>query len=118
MKYLSDEHEKRFKKMVTEDNTSIYDIERQSLFYILSGNTDLYNKKRNIYDYNNHCIIKCIDQKENVVDLTSGSKALVKLGFNLYNGYNQSNTSVWDIFVSLDMENSILALNAIKLRFM
>ncbi|MFA9379334.1 MAG: DUF6075 family protein [Lachnotalea sp.] len=118
MNYLNDEHERKFYQLVAEDNASVYDIERQSLFYIMAGNIDLYQKKKHIYDCNNHCIIRCLGQEEQKVDLSSGAKSLVQLGFNLYNGENQNESSVWDIFASLDNENRILALNAIKLRFL
>lgn len=43
--YLNKEHEKRFYKLIIEDNTGPCDKERQSLFYILAGNCDLYKKK-------------------------------------------------------------------------
>jgi len=118
VEYLSKEHEERLCKLLSEDNTNLYDKERISLFYILAGSSDLYQKKNGIYDVKNHCIIPCLSKKEAKVDLSGGAKALVKLGFNLYNGMKQKETSICDIFWNLDEQNRILALNAIKIRFM
>lgn len=118
MEYLSSEHEARLYKLLCEDNTNLHDKERISLFYILAGNSDLYQKKYGIYDVENHCIIPCLSKKESKVDLSGGAKALVKLGFDLYNGMKQRETSICDIFWNLDEQNRILALNAIKIRFM
>lgn len=118
MDYLNKEHEKRFYKLMIEDNTAICDKERQSLFYILTGNSDLYQKRGGIYDAKNHCIISCLTKKGVKIDLSGGAKALIKLGFNLYNGTNQKGADICDIFWNLDEQNRRLALNAIQIRFM
>lgn len=118
MDYLNKEHEHRFYELMAEDNTGDCDKERKSLFYILTGNSDLYQKKSKIYDSKNHCIIPCLTKREVKVDLSGGAKALVKLGFNLYNGMNQKESSICNIFWNLDEQNRRLALNAIKIRFM
>ncbi|MFA9378827.1 MAG: DUF6075 family protein [Lachnotalea sp.] len=118
MNYLDKEHERRFHNLMVKDNTCDSDKERQSLFYILAGNGDLYQKRNAIYDNKNHCIIPRQSLKEVKIDLSGGAKALVKLGFNLYNGMDQNESSVCDIFWSLDEQNRKLAINAIKLRFM
>jgi len=118
MDYLNKEHERRFQYLIEEDHTCASDKERQSLFYILAGNRDLYEKRRFVYDSQEHCIIPRLRQRGKGVDFSSGIKALVHLGFNLYNGRNQKDASVWDIFSSLDEENRKLAWNAIQIRFM
>jgi len=118
MEYLNTEHERRFHELLMEDDTSAWDRERQSLFYILAGNGDLYQKKHGIYDTENHCIIQCLTGKRRSIDLSGGARALVQLGFNLYNGRNQKETGISDIFWNLDEQNQRLALNAIKVRFM
>ncbi|WP_176699065.1 DUF6075 family protein [Clostridium sp. C105KSO13] len=53
-----------------------------------------------------------------MIDLSGGVKALIRLGFNLYNGMNQKGTDICDIFWNLDEQNRRLALNAIQIRFM
>ena len=118
MDYLNKEHEERFYKLMGEDNTEVCDRERQSLLYILAGNRDLYQKKNGIYDVKNHSIIPCLTKGGLKIDLSGGAKALVKLGFNLYNGTNQKDADICDIFYNLDEDNRRLALNAIKIRFM
>jgi len=117
MVYLDEGHEKRFQGLMAEDHTGDCDKERKSLFYILTGNSDLYQKRRLLYDSKNHCIIPLLTQRKVRVDLSSGTKALVQLGFNLYNGMNRD-ANVSDIFWHLDEQNKMLALNAIKIRFM
>lgn len=118
MDYLNENHKKRFYNLMAEDNTDVCDKERQSLFYILAGNSDLYQKKNGIYDMKTHCIIPSLSNKGVKIDLAGGSKALVKLGFNLYNGMKQKGNGICDIFWNLDEQNRRLALNAIKIRFM
>lgn len=48
-------------------------------------------------------------------DLTSGTKALVELVFNLYNGLPCR--SIVDLFACLDERNRDLAIRAIRMRF-
>lgn len=117
MVYLDEGHEKRFQDLIAEDHTGDSDKERKSLFYIITGSIDLYQKKHLLYDSKNHCIIPVLTGMKGEVDLSSGARALVRLGFNLYNGINRD-AIVSDIFWHLDEQNQILALNAIKLRYM
>lgn len=48
--------EERFNDLLERDQTSPGDYERKALFYILSGNKDLYQKVNGIYDFENHWI--------------------------------------------------------------
>lgn len=118
MNYINEEHQRNFYTLLDEDKTNIHDTERQSLFYILSGNKDLYQKRKNIYDCKKHCIIRCLNTGKTRIDLSSGAKALVILGFNLYNDMNENKYSICDVFKNLDDKNKMLALGAIKIRFM
>lgn len=115
MKFLDILHEQRFDFLIEEDETSSYDKERLSLFYILSGNSDLFSKKNYIYDFEEHCIsIDCL--YSNKVDFSTSAKALIRLGFNLYNGYSDDRSNPMDIFYSLDSSNYNLAMGAIDIR--
>lgn len=106
MVYLSKEHEVRFYKLLKEDHTKAWDKERQSLLYILAGSVDLYQKKKRIYNTEKHRIIPCIASVgRETIDLSSGSKALVQLGFQLYNGSNEKDCNISNIFGPLDEEN-------------
>lgn len=104
----------RYQLFLARDNTSIQDNERKSLFYVLSGNYDLYTNSGKIYDFDDHSIkMDCLDNGE--VDFTSGTRKLIHLAFNLYNGYHGAD--ILDIFSSLDSDNFDLAINAIYIRF-
>ena len=108
-------HKIQFEKLLEEDNTYPRDTERNALFYIISGNSDLYKKRTFIYDFKNHGIKNCLQNED--VDFSSSMKSLIRLGFNLYNGYTDNSTSPSSLFYSLDEDNQRLALNAILIRF-
>lgn len=50
------DHEARFIRLLEMDRTYLKDVERKALFYILSGNADLFKKVEHIYDFNDHSI--------------------------------------------------------------
>lgn len=103
----------RMKELIFRDKTSSGDCERLALFSILSGNDDLYSKVSFVYDFAEHCIKPdCLD--DGSVDLCSSSRSLLRLGFNLFNGFP---ADVRETFYSLDSDNIRLALEAIQIRF-
>jgi len=108
-------HRDRFIHLMSADHTAFGDTERVSLFYILSGSEELYAKRSHIYDFEGHGIKRCMKTKE--VDFSSGMYALLRLGFNLYNGYKDNYTTPLDVFWNLDSDNRLLAYHAIRLRF-
>lgn len=110
--FLSQIHEARYNELLQKDSTSSQDIERQALFYILSGNQDLYSKIDNLYDFQEHSIL--IEESEQT-DFSLGIRGLLELALNLYNGYGER--TIRDIFANLDNQNSQLAINAIQFRF-
>jgi len=82
------------------------------LFYIIAGNDDLFSKANSIYDFEENTIkTECL---EGGVDFCSSSRKLVKLGYNLFNGYD---ASVVVVFEGWDEDNTKLAIEAIKIRF-
>ena len=113
--FVSSAHKERFTNMMIEDDMSPHDTERASLFYIITGNDDLYRKRRFIYDPGEHCIRTCLDDAD--VDFSSGMRSLIRLGFNLYNGWSDSYTTPLFLLGSLDNRNLFLAGNAIMIRF-
>jgi len=113
--FVSSEHKERFINMMIEDDMSPHDSERASLFYIITGNDDLYEKRRFIYDPCEHCIRACFNDVN--VDFSSGLRYLIRLGFNLYNGWSDRYTTPLFLFGSLDGRNLLLAGNAIMIRF-
>lgn len=115
MIFSNDIHENNYMELARKTNLHPDDSERKALFYIIAGNSDLYKKKLFIYDFLNNCI-KPNFMEENV-DFCSSSKSLIRLGFNLYNGYADEYTNPLNILGSLDPNNFIIANNAINIRF-
>lgn len=113
--FLNSKHMENYLDLVMEDQMCTGDVERASLFYIISGNDDLYRKQRFIYDTKNHSIKRCLDNTD--VDFSSSIKALIRLGFNLYNGWSDEYTTPVDLLGCLDDNNRKLARNAIQIRF-
>ena len=109
-------HEDRLDFLLEKDGTSDEDLERQSLFYIISGSLDLYCKAEYIYNFEKRIIKKdCLESVD--VDFCGSSRALVKLAFNLFNGFRSKNDDVLSIFSLLDDDNFNIAKKAISLRF-
>jgi len=116
MRFLNTEHENKLMELIQRDGTHPKDKERISLFYILSGNDDLYAKSKSIYNFSRHQIIpECLNGGS--VDLCSSSRALIRLGYNLYNSYQDSDTSPIIILSGLDEDNYFLATESLEVRF-
>lgn len=115
--FVDMEHKKRLLELLLKDNTYPTDLERLSLFYIVSSDLDLYIKfKNNLYNFEEHWI-----EPEGLskIDLCGGHSRLMQLAFNLYNNYydDDRRLTTLDIFSSLDSDNFRVALEGIKIRF-
>ena len=106
-------HAVRYQELLLRDGTDPKDVERQALFFIFSGMEDLYNKVNGLYDFEDNSIRP--EALEGCVDLTSGTRALVELAFNLYNGF--PSRTIRDLLAPLSEDNRRLAVDAITLRF-
>ena len=116
MIFLNDLHKNNYLRLTQNAGIHNHDIERISLFYIISGNEELYNKKNFIYDFHENFInIDCLDSAD--IDLSSSLKNLIRIGFNLYNGYMDEKINPLWTLASLDSVNFMLLMNAIHLRF-
>ena len=113
--FISWVHKKNYQELIAEDGMSPGDMERASLFYIISGNEDLYRKRRYIYHFEEHCIRHC--PWNSGADFSSGMRALIRLGFNLYNGWSDEYTTPLDLLGNLDEQNYTLARYALMVRF-
>lgn len=113
--FTNSAHRMNYQNLITEDNMFHDDMERASLFYIISGNEDLYKKRQYIYHYGEHCIKNCLEQGS--VDLSSGMRSMIRLGFNLYNGWSDGYTTPIYLFGNLDELNRNVAYNALLMRF-
>lgn len=109
------DHKERFKELLELDETATGDTERKALFWLLSANEDLFKKVHHIYNFEEHWIIPDIFESSEV-DFASSSRSMIKLGFNLYNSYNEKGTDVLSIFCNLDEHNYEIAIEAIKIR--
>lgn len=112
---IDDGHACRLNRLMQADGTARGDRERIALFYILAGDESLYGKRSHIYDFKNHCIKSCLN--DGTVDFSSSQRALIKLGFNLFNGYGGSDMTPIGLFWHLDGRNTQIAGSAIRLRF-
>lgn len=92
------------------------DVERWALFYIIAGNHDLHRKANYIYDFVEHQIEPdCL--YDSGLGFCSSSRSLVKLAYNLYNGYQDNDLSPADLLSGLDAENFYLASESMAIRF-
>lgn len=120
MEFLSQEHEKNFNNLIKKGDVRSGDIERKSMFYIISGNNDLFKQVNNIYNFKDD---ELQERKETLegdlyfpnVLTSNSSQKLLNLAVQLFN--NTKDQNVLDTFSGLDSENFQLALNAIRLRF-
>lgn len=115
IRFTSCTHRRRFTKLIDDDGMYPGDSERASLFFLISGNEDLYKKRRHIYDMEEHCIRNCLDSGG--VDFSSSMRSLIRLGFNLYNGWSDNHTTPLSILGCLDSNNFLLAGIAVMVRF-
>lgn len=109
--FFSHQHKDRFQELCERDKTYFSDLERKTLFYTIAGNDSLYRSVESLYDFEENVIkLEVYEQPF----LTGSSRSLIELGYSLY-GYGTCD--VQDLFKTLDYENSILAIEAIKCRF-
>ncbi len=100
-------------ELIKRDQTAATDVERLAMFTIFS-NDDLFNKAHALYDFKEHSI-KPESLENGEVDLSSSSLKLVKLAYNLFNGYYAAD--VLETFSGLDEYNFELCIEAIRIRF-
>ncbi|WP_113674317.1 DUF6075 family protein [Vallitalea guaymasensis] len=106
-------HMRRFIQLVERDGTELLDTKRKSLFYIVAGNDDLYNKLYQIYDFDKRVMRKeCVNSNQ-LYDETS-----IKLLTLAYVLIKENDDSLINLFHGLDDFNFELALSAIKIRYM
>lgn len=116
MLFLNETHKYKFEELFNETTIKSYDNERIPLIYIIAGNNDLFKKKYYIYNLKNNAPnISCL--KNIKVDFCTSSKSLIRLGFNLFNGYYDKHTNPLHLLFYLNKDNYNLAINAIKIRF-
>lgn len=118
MQFITKIHEENYTELIKKGSV-FNDVERESLFYIISGNAELYKNVQKIYDFKEKQIrIEIGEDGEFYIPnlpVSSSARALVYLGLQLFNGCTKQ--SVINTFSNLDTNNFNLAINAIKIRF-
>ena len=123
MHFLNEQHKKKFWQICSEDKGfDKRDLERSVLFYIMAGNDELFSHRKSIYDFQDRSITIELDEKKNwyipgEAWHTSGTIALIRLAYNLFNGFKDERTNPRDLLSNLDEDNFKLAINAISIRF-
>lgn len=116
--FLGEVHENTFYDLLEKANVK-NDIERESLFFIIAGNNELYKNVNKIYNFKENNINININEDGEIyipdLPVSSSARKLAYLAIQLYNSCNKQ--SVMDTFAGLDENNFRLAINAIKLRF-
>lgn len=103
----------RFNQMLDKDHTDEKDVERTALFVILIRNDELFSMINYIYDFEDRSIIpECLENSD--LNLSYETTSLIKLAFNLYNGYP---ADVMETFSYLNKVNAKIARHAISVRF-
>lgn len=110
---------KKYNELASKAKISEGDIERKVLFFIVSGNMDLYNQVDKIYDFTkNELNLEKNENYETYVPnlmTSSSNKRLINLALQLYN--RGTKQTVIDTFSDLDTNNFNLAISAVRLRF-
>lgn len=113
--YKDDEHRHFFYSCIKRVNTGLTDTERVSLFYILGISADIRTHIEKLYDFEKNIILlEGLEQPFH----TSGSLALTKIAFSLYNNYCPIDypTSLLELFCYAEQENIPFIFNGIMLR--
>lgn len=116
--FINKEHEDAYNLFVKKSHIYSDDTERKSLFYLLAMLDDTRKHIKDLYDFKNNWIKV---EGFNKGWQTSGTVAVTRLAFNLYNGFKGEDDSICrvtplDIFSSLGGEYLDCMLNAIKIR--
>ncbi len=102
----------RYQEIIKRDRTHPGDVERKAMFHIFSSNDDLYEMVDDLYDFRKNMIKpECLTKAK----LTSSTRALIKLAFNLYN--SRFEADVYQVLVYLGEKNLSTALTAMRIRF-
>lgn len=113
MIFYDNTHQTFYHECLTHAHVSPHDVERKSLFYLLSLMDDLRLHIHEIYDFEDNSILP---SGLSAAFQTSGTKALTFLAFNLYNGYEMP-LSLLEVFAPLDRDLFPYLYEAINIRF-
>ncbi len=104
----------RYVSLLVKSGIERSDCERKALFYILSSTDLLYAKLETVYNLEKNQVIAL--NKKQKGEFTLPERILIRLGYNLLNGYSDEYTNPRYIF-HYDDEIRFIAYNAILVRF-
>lgn len=116
MKFKDTQHEEAFNSFIERAKVRPGDVERISLFYLLSIFAETRNNINTLYDFKENWIKP---EGLNQGWQTGGTTKVTKLAYNLYNGFNGEEYGRFDplsIF-SVSEEYREYMLYAVRLRF-
>lgn len=115
MNFINTEHEDRFRELILRAKVVPGDTERVSMFYIFAYNDNTYRNIKDLYDFEDDVILF---DGLNEGWQTGTSRKLTKLGFNLYNGFNdeENRCDVLNVTCGLDMEHITMIFRAVAIR--
>jgi hypothetical protein len=100
----------RVDELLLRDETDPRDKERESLFFLIAGNEELWKHRNQIYNFEEGCIEPDILE----TGICSSSKTMIRIGFSLFNNYPTG--SLLECFSGLDEHNFELVMQAIRIR--
>lgn len=111
--FVDDAHMRAFYNCMELSCATVHDLERQSLFFILTHNEFYRENIKRIYNFNENCIY--LEKYENENTYSSGENTVIQLAYNLFNGYGDCD--VCSMFKSIDILSFEVCINAIRIRF-
>lgn len=112
MRFIDQDHKTKFFKLIKENHVLQHDVERQSLFYILSSNRELRSHIYDIYSFEEHNIKSDAPDK---LSLSSAAHSMLQLGYKLFNGSCKEYNDVSHVFSKLDIENFEVCMYAVRI---
>lgn len=117
--FKDQQHEEYFNKFMAQDETIASDRERKALFYTLALFEETRTNIKSLYSFGHRNIQF---HAYNAPWQTGGTRAVTKLAFNLYNGFDGSEmedcgrVTPLSIFCAVSDEYREYLYNAIKIR--
>ncbi|MGL5649636.1 MAG: hypothetical protein ACRDDY_17530 [Clostridium sp.] len=120
MEFLNKQHEERFLYMENKSGKTLKNKEYELLYFIISGNEGLWNKKDIILSEDfDELIIDLTLDKNRCVDsekLNNSERKLLNLGINMFN-IRLAKMPLAEIMYDLDSLDQRLAFNLIKFKY-
>lgn len=114
MRYVNQKHRDRYRKLITIDHTDEEDLERKSLFYLLSSCEELWTSVYQIYDFEERSLYA---DAETRIPVSGAVLRMLELGRKLFSGHCKDYNDVKHLFSNLDIENFEVCMYAVRIFF-